>query len=151
MRKFILGFLIGSLIFGGAVIAREQLVDFSEDSISTLNEIIRKIWYALEDKVIKDTTPSLEYLDINDNKAVVVHVDFDDTANKIYAIYYGTDYVGSNFNISTTYRKPIFGLGSTGEIFAPYMATGTDQADAGAEKGEMYVDENDGFSIKMGQ
>ena len=151
MRKFILGFLMGSLIFGGAIFAREKIVDFSETSVELLNEMIRKIWYAIEDKIIQDSTPSLEYLDTDDNKGVMVHVDFDDTANKVYAIYYGTNYIGSDFDISTTYRKPVFGIGLTGEIFAPYMATGTDQADAGAEKGELYVDENDGFSIKMGQ
>lgn len=150
MRKFILGIIVGSLIFGGAVLARDYLVDFSEESIPAFNNLIRKIWYALEDKIIRDTTPSLEYLDIDGNKAVMVHVDFDDTGNKIYAIYYGTNYKGENFNISSTYRKPVFGIGSVGEIFTPYIATGTNQADADAEKGEIYWDTDDNV-LRLGQ
>jgi len=151
MKKFILGFLIGSLIFGGSVFARDKIVDFSEASVELLNEIVRKVWFQLDDKAVRDDTPSYEFHDTDTNKAFMIHYDSAATTDWVWALYYGQDYVGSTFNIDATYRKPFLGFAATGGVFMPYIKTGTTQAAAGAVTGEIFADSDDGFTLKIAQ
>ncbi len=62
----IIGIIIGSLVFGGFVVyaarqytmSREYLTDFSKESVPILNNILRDIWYAVDD--LDDRTYDLE-------------------------------------------------------------------------------------------
>jgi len=54
MTKFIIGFLLGALIFGGVLFARESVVDFSEESVPVFNELIlRKLWFGIDDLQVR--------------------------------------------------------------------------------------------------
>lgn len=149
--RFITGFVIGALIFGGIAIARDKVVDFSEDSIPALNSILNKLWYAVDDRTIRDDTPYLEWHDVDANKAFMIHVDFEDDCDWIWALYIGTNYDGEDFNVSATYRKPFLGFNATGSVFMPYVKTGATQAAAGAVAGELWADSDIEYTLKLGQ
>ncbi len=151
MKKLIIGFLLGALFFGGATLARETLVDFSKDSISIFNDMIRRIWFAIDDETIRGSTPFLEWHDIDNNKSYMVHVDFEGTEDWTWALYEGVNLEGSTFDVHSTRRKPIIGITSTGGIILPYIASGNTQALAGAVTGEIWADADDSYSLKLGQ
>ena len=154
MKKFVIGFLLGSLIFGGIAIAREKIVDFSEASIPILNNLLNEIWNAIGNKgdvVIKDDTPSQEFHDRDNNKAFMFHYDSGAKEDWVFALYYGQDYEGSDFNIDSAYRKPFLGFGSTGGVFMPYIKTGATQVAAGAVKSEIWADSDIEYTLKLGQ
>lgn len=48
-KRFILGFILGATIFGGAVWASEVIINFSQESLPILNEELRSIHNTLRD------------------------------------------------------------------------------------------------------
>lgn len=49
MKRFIVGFLLGSMLASGVVYAKEYLSDFDKNSVVVLNEELRLIWAELRE------------------------------------------------------------------------------------------------------
>lgn len=91
MRKLIIGFLLGFFICSGLLFARENLVDFEEKSINTLNEIIKDIWRAIDNINVYGN------INVKDNGADTV-IAASGVANKVQFLFFDTN---GEFNDTT--------------------------------------------------